>query len=345
MPEIDVHQGLFGLRNLQQRIAVGGHLAHARADQHQQVRVAHPGRQLRVGGDADVAHVVRMGVVEVRLAAKRGADGQRVGLGKAAEVVAGRGVPSAAADDGQGPLGAVQHVLQAYQVAGPRVGLDRLVGIGRANLDLVAQHVLRQRQDHGARPAAGRGGEGTGQELGHALGLVDLGHPFGHLAEHAPVVDLLEGLALGHVAGDLADEQNHRRRVLEGDVHPGGRVGGAGSTGDHADPGTARQLAGRFCHHRRAALLTAGRDRDFRRIVKRIEHREIAFTRHAEDVIGAMHPQGLDQQLSAALELLSRHPRPSRPSGAPVFPLIASRLRLVTPRRRSRCHAGKAQAS
>src|SRR3546814_15825091 len=70
-----------------------------------------------------------------------------------------------------------------------------------------SQHVLRQGQHHRARAPRGGGVEGTADHLRDAPGVIDLGHPLGELAEHAAVVDLLERLALGHVAPDLADEE------------------------------------------------------------------------------------------------------------------------------------------
>ena len=42
--------------------------------------------------------------------------------------------------------------------------------------------------------------EGVADVFRHAVGVVDLRHPLRHLAEHAPVVDLLEGLALAQSA-------------------------------------------------------------------------------------------------------------------------------------------------
>ena len=61
-------------------------------------------------------------------------------------------------------------------------------------------------------------------------------------AEHAPVVDLLERLALGVLARDLPDEEHQRRPVLEGGVHADGRLRGAGAAGDEADPGVPVSL-------------------------------------------------------------------------------------------------------
>jgi hypothetical protein len=57
--------------------------------------------------------------------------------------------------------------------------------------------------------------KGVAEVLGNPLYPVDLRDPFCHLAEHSPVVDLLKCLTLNDVTTDLADEQNHRRRVLK----------------------------------------------------------------------------------------------------------------------------------
>src|SRR3546814_18746178 len=108
-----------------------------------------------------------------------------------------------------------------------------------------------------ARPARGGGVKGAADHLRDALGVVDLGHPFGQLAEHAAVVDLLEGLALGHAAADLTDEEDHRRGLLKGAVHAGAGVGGAGAARPEADARPAGALAVGVGPHRRAALLPA----------------------------------------------------------------------------------------
>ena len=152
--------------------------------------------------------------------------------------------------------------------------------------------------DDRAGPAGGRDRKGAGDEFGNARGVVDLDHPFGDVAEEAPVVDLLEGLALLGVARDLADEQDHRDGILHGDVHAGRCVGGAGAARDEADAGLAGQLALAIGHHRRAAFLAADDGAD-RRIVQRVEHGKIAFAGHAEDALDAVGFQRLDDQLSA----------------------------------------------
>ena len=128
----------------------------------------------------------------------------------------------------------------------------------------VVQHVLGQRDDHRARPALHRDAEGAGYDLGDACGVVDLDHPLSEVAEGLAVVDLLEGLAPAHAAGDLPDEQDHGRRVLPGDVHARRGVGGAGPAGDEADARPPGELAGGLRHDRGPALLAADEDVDGR---------------------------------------------------------------------------------
>ena len=65
------------------------------------------------------------------------------------------------------------------------------------------------------------------------------------------------------------------------DMEPGRGVGGARAARRHDDAGPAGELAPGLGRHRRAALLAAGGDPD-RRIVERVEQREVAFAGHAE---------------------------------------------------------------
>ena len=113
-------------------------------------------------------------------------------------------------------------------------------------------------------------------------------------AEHRAIVELLERLALAHVARDLADEQDHRRGVLPRDMHAGRRIGGARPAGDEADAGPAGRLADGFRHDRRAALLPADGDGDVA-VVAGVERGDIALARHAEHVTHAMNDELIDQ--------------------------------------------------
>ena len=59
------------------------------------------------------------------------------------------------------------------------------------------------------------------------------------------IVHLLEGAAPEHAALDLADEQDHRRRIVLGDMHAMRGIGRAGAAGDEADSGPAGEPARR----------------------------------------------------------------------------------------------------
>ncbi len=143
--------------------------------------------------------------------------------------------------------------------------------------------------------------------LGDAVGAVDLRDPLRHRPEHVPEVDLLERLALDLVGGHLADEQNQRRRVLERGVHADRRVRRARAARDDGDARPAGELAVGVGHVRRAGLVTA-RDQADRRVVEAVEHREEALARHAEDDVGAVDDELVDEQLAA----VAAHSRSSR---------------------------------
>src|SRR5690606_23796579 len=120
------------------------------------------------------------------------------------------------------------------------------------------------------------------------VGGVDLGGPFRELAEHAPVVELLERLALAVAARDLADEEDHRRGILHRDVEPRARIGRAGPARRHADAGSSGELAVGLGHHRHAALLPADDGLDVVAVGERVEDGEIALPWYAEDAVGAV---------------------------------------------------------
>ena len=214
-----------------------------------------------IGADAEIAGIARM---------HRGRTG---GRGGTSSRPAARNARRSARRDAQaasdqrlppsstiGRSAAQSIFCSCAHVGQARPGLDRLERRRIRHRDALGQHVLGQRDDHRAGAAAGRGVEGARDDLGDARRIVDLGRPFGHGAEHRAVVELLERLALAHVARDLADEQDHRRRILLGDVDAGRGVGGAGPAGDEADAGPAGDLADRLRHHGGAALLPADGD-------------------------------------------------------------------------------------
>jgi hypothetical protein len=140
------------------------------------------------------------------------------------------------------------------------------------HVDEVGEHVLGQCEHDGPRPAGRRDGEGARDELRDAGRVVDLRDPLRHRPEHGRVVELLEALPPDGVAGDLAHEQDHRRRVLRRGVQAVGRVRRPRPPRDEADARAAGELPVGVGHVRRAALV-ARHDEPQRRVAQRVEHR------------------------------------------------------------------------
>jgi hypothetical protein len=149
-------------------------------------------------------------------------------------------------------------------------------------------------------------------QLGDAPRILDLDHPLGHLAEHAAVVDLLEGLSVGRLARHLAHQQEHGRRILEPGMQSDAGIGGTRTTRDESDARLAGELAVGLGHVGRSAFLAA--DDEAERValgVERVERRQVAFAGHAKDRVGAVDAQLIDQNLSAATAWMrARHDFP-----------------------------------
>ena len=145
--------------------------------------------------------------------------------------------------------------------------------------------------------------KGARHDFRHARRIVDLGRPFGHRAEHGAVIELLERLALLHVARHLADEHDDGRRILLGDVDARRGIGRARPAGDEDHARPAGRLADGLRHHAGAAFLSANRHREVA-VMERIEHREIALAGHAEHVLHAMDAQLIDQHLGGGAHIV-----------------------------------------
>jgi hypothetical protein len=225
-------------------------------------------------------------------------------FGEALDLADGGLGPAGAAEDHHRTLGAGEAFCQLLHlgVAGAggryRIGQD----LGGRVLDHFAQHVLGERQHHRAGTAGHGHREGAVDEFGDTGRVVDLGHPLGEFGEGAAVFDFLKGLAFAGVALDLADEQDHRDRILARDVQACGGVGGAGAAGDEADAGLAGEPSPGVRHHRRSAFLTADGDADAG-IHQRVEDGEITFARHAEQALDAIGLEGIDYQLAAGFHV------------------------------------------
>ena len=269
-----------------------------------------------------------MRVVEQVLAAEGDAHRKAVRLGEGAHVGAGIGAPARPAENRERARGGGELGSQRRHVGGARPRPHRFVGAAVGDRRGVAQHVFRQGDDDRALAPRRGGAEGMVDQLGDAPGVVDLQRQLGDRAlEHLPVVDLLEPLAAGGVARDLAHEQHHRRRILHRRVDADRGVAGAGAAGDEAHARAPGRLAPGLRHVGGAALLAAGDDRDpVARAVQRVERREIAFAGHAEHRVDAVETQRVHEDFAARPRrrtvahppLLRRRPA-QPPAGVPPF--------------------------
>ena len=225
--------------------------------------------------------------------------------------------PAAAAEQRDRALGGPQQLLQSAHIREARPALNRLEGGGVGHRDALGEHVLRQRDHHRPRPAVAGGMEGARDQFGNAGGIVDFGHPFGDRAEHRTVVEFLKRLAVPHVAPDLSDEHDHRRRILPRDMNAGTGIGGTRPARDKADAGSASGLADRLGHHGGSALMAADGERDLA-VMKRVKRGEIAFARHTEHVLHAVNRQLVDQDFAASAGAVIRAHRVTPRAPAPL---------------------------
>ena len=91
---VDMHQRLLRIGNGEARIAIGRHLAEARADDDEQITVFNALHQLGIGADAQIAAIIRMAIVQPVLGAERRADRQVPAFGKGFGIGDGIGRPS-----------------------------------------------------------------------------------------------------------------------------------------------------------------------------------------------------------------------------------------------------------
>ena len=241
-----------------------------------------------------------MAVVEEILAAKRGADGQMPGLREATELIARGVVPSAAPHDDDGPFRRPQELGQTGYIGRRRRRLHELVVMDIGDIRRGSQHVFGQREDDRSRPSRRRDVKRMAHVLRNPIGAIDLRGPLGERREHLSIVDFLEGFAIEKIAADLADEQHHRRRILKCGVDTDAGVGRARPARDHADTGTAGQLAVGVGHVRRAAFLAADDESDLvATLVEAVEDGEKALAGDAETEIDALGDQVVDKNVPA----------------------------------------------
>ena len=204
---------------------------------------------------------------------------------------AGPIAPAAAADQHDRPLGGGEQPAHFGEVGGAGMRPHRAVRADDRGGGAVAQHVLGQGHDDRAGAAGGRDLERLVHQLRDALGHVDLRHPFGERRVHLAEIDLLERLAVDLVARHLADQHDHRRRILERGMDADRGVAGAGAARHQQHAGLAGQLAVGLGHKGGAAFLAAGHEADLGGVEQRVEHFEIALAGDAERHLDAMRAQ------------------------------------------------------
>ena len=114
-------------------------------------------------------------------------------------------------------------------------------------------------------------------------------------AEHLETVELLEDVLADLLPAHVADEEDERRRVLRRGVHADARVRRARTPVDEAHAGSAGQLRVRDGHERRRGFVACRDDVDLRRVVERVEDRQVALPGHAEDAIDATPGERRDE--------------------------------------------------
>ncbi len=306
---VHVHELLLRPRRLDERVGAGRHLAQARADHEQQIRAAHALGELGVDADADVADVMAVAVVEQVLEAERAGDREARAFRERLQVAAGFARPNRASQYRERAFRAREQASQLFQITGGRTRLHHLVGRDIGHARRLGEHVLGQREHHRPGPSRHRQVKGAAHVLVHAVGALDLRDPLRHRPEHPAIVHLLEALAVGELPGNLADEQDHRRRILLGGVHADRGVGRSGTARDETDPGAPGDLGPRLGHVSSAAVLARNDQADrFARVVEGIEHREIALAGNAERGVDAVDFQRIDENLCRGPECAgSRH--------------------------------------
>ena len=112
---------------------------------------------------------------------------------------------------------------------------------------------------------------------------------------------------------DLADEEQHRRRILLRRVDADRGVRGAGAPRHEADPGPAGQLAVGLRHVGGTTLLAAHHEpQAVGDVVEGVENGEVALAGDAEGGVDALRQQAVDEQLPTGAFpccLHAAHPR------------------------------------
>ena len=276
-----------------QRVAERADLGEAAADDEQRVRPFEPladDRRAAVAGHAEVERVI---VGDDVAATPAGDDRDVEQLRELEQIRRGPGPQHAGTREDHGPLGRGDELEDRPDVVrlGPWRRRTRRVELGSLRQDLV-EEILGERQQDGSRPPDERRPDGVADCRRDVGGRAWLRRVHREAAERALLVGLLERLAADEVAFDLADEREHRCRVLARRVDADREVRRADGPRADARRRSAGQLAVGLGHERGGALVASRDDADAR-LVEPLEQAEEALAGHGEGVPDADRSEGV----------------------------------------------------
>ena len=292
-------QQLAGMIGGDELVAIGGCLAEPRADDEQQVGLPNALLELRIGAVAEVAGIDRAAVGNRVLAPERRRHRNTVAVREAGEIMRRCRAPVGATDNRDGVGRVLQQVDHRAHRAGASGLRDRRDRRTIDRLDLVAKHVLGNRQHDRPGPTRGRDAVRPSDIFGDTPRVVDPRRPLGDRREEGRHVDFLKPLAVAVGAVEVADENDHRSRILHRDMDPGTGVGRARAAGDEGDAGPPGQLAVGVGHIGDPALLPADDSVDRGRVVERVEDGEEAFAGNGEHPVAPLRDELVNEDAAA----------------------------------------------
>ncbi len=269
--EVDLRPRQPGARHL---VAEGRRLAQPRPDDQQRIGPVEPLADRRCRAEPGHPEVERMLVGHDVGTPPGGDDRHLEELGEAGQLGRRPGAQHARPSQDDRPAGRGEELDDRAHLVVARARRGRTGALElRVVRDGLVEEVLGEREQDGPGPAAECLANRLADRFAHGLGRRGFGRPLGQPAERGDLVDLLEGLAAADGALDLADDGEHRRRILARRVDPDGQVGPAHGTRPEADRRSAGELTVGFGHERGGALV-AGRDHPDARALERVEQAE-----------------------------------------------------------------------
>ena len=267
---------------------LGGDIRQPRAESHHQIRIG-KGNALRIRvTQAKITRIKRMIIREKILTAEGNRDGGLPGLRKGQQGFTPARCVNGMACKNDWALRTTQHGGQPRNISGRRLrGCCNGGGRDRCRAGL-GQHIFRQAEHHRPRHALHRHGIGARDQFRHLVGAGRLAYPFRDAAEHAGIVNFLEGIAAQIALFHLPDQQDQRHRILFRRMHRDGGIAGARPARDEHHAGLAGHFTIGHRHEARAAFTAAGHQIHAGMGMQRIKQRDIAFTGHAKGAVNAL---------------------------------------------------------